>query len=75
MTTTSRTHTISSVYYHIKIIVIKLLKVKLDASLENNTNKLLRILTIIVQNLNFSVNSEVLTRGEPPVIRNKNIRI
>ena len=33
ITTTSRTHTISLVYYHIKIIAIKMLKVKLNAKI------------------------------------------
>ena len=41
ITTTSREHTISSVYYHIEIIVMKLLKVKLNAKI--GSNKLLLI--------------------------------
>ena len=45
ITTTSRENTISSVYYHIKIIVMKLLKVKLNAKI--GLNKLLLISDII----------------------------
>ena len=45
ITATSREHTISSVHYHIKIIVIKLLEVKLNAKI--GSNKLLLISDII----------------------------
>ena len=65
ITTTSRRHTISLVYYHIKIIVMRLFKIKLNAKVGLKTTQANYCLyqPLFKKNSNFSVKSEVLTRG------------
>ena len=55
----------SLVYYQIRIIVMKLLELKLNAKIGRKItqNKLLLISLFILQNSDLSVKCEVLTRG------------